>query len=114
MEDEALVVLITVPSRETGTKIAQTLLERRLAACVNLLPQIQSMYWWEGKIQTDEEVILVVKTRRELFESDLMPAVRQIHPYDLPEIIALPVAQGLPEYLAWIMESTTPESSGRE
>lgn len=106
MKNDALIVFITAPSPEVGKDIARVLLEKKLAACVNLVPGIQSMYWWEGKIQTDEEVLLLVKTRQELFADGLLPTVRQIHPYDLPEMIAVPIVQGSADYLAWIRDNT--------
>ncbi len=96
------IVLITAPSREVGRDIANKLVESGLAACVNLLAPIESIYSWEGKIQHDEEVVLIVKTRAALVESEVIPAVKAMHPYDVPEIIGLPIAAGSAEYLEWI------------
>lgn len=107
MPDQAIVVLITVPSREVGEKVARALLEQRLAACVNILPAIQSHYWWQGEIQQEQEALLFVKSRSDLFETRLIPAVQAIHPYEIPEIIALPVNMGLESYLGWITQETT-------
>lgn len=104
MDDPKIVVLITVPSAELGQKIARDLVEKKLAACVNILPPMRSIYTWEGRIVEEEEVLLLCKTRLELFESRLIPAVRALHPYQVPEIIALPVQAGLKEYLDWIGE----------
>ncbi|MGD2144070.1 MAG: divalent-cation tolerance protein CutA [Anaerolineae bacterium] len=101
MEDH-IVVLVTVPSRESGTDIARTLLERKLAACVNIVPSIKSLYTWEEELCTDDEVLLLIKTRRPLFEAELVPAVQEVHPYDIPEIVALPIVAGSREYLDWI------------
>jgi len=107
MPDKPIVVLITVPSREVGEEIARALLEQRLAACVNVLPAMQSHYWWQGDIQQEQEVLLFVKSRADLFESRLVPAVQAVHPYEVPEIIALPVTMGLESYLNWIADETT-------
>ena len=106
MEPKAIVVLVTVPSQETGQEIARALVKQKLAACVNLLTPIQSIYTWEGKVQEEEEALLIIKSRAELFEEKLMPAIRAMHPYEVPEIIALPVLAGLPDYLNWVDEST--------
>jgi periplasmic divalent cation tolerance protein len=99
---EPIVVLITVPSKDMGKQIARALLEQKLAACVNIISPLDSMYTWEGKICTDEEVLLVVKSRAELFENQLVPAVQAIHTYQVPEIIALPIKMGAKSYLDWI------------
>ena len=106
MTDQAIVVLITVPSQEVARQIAHALLEGKLAACANVLPGIRSYYTWKGQPQEDEEVLMLVKTRQSLFEGRLVPAVKAIHPYELPEIIALPVQGGLEGYIEWIMEET--------
>jgi periplasmic divalent cation tolerance protein len=98
------VVLITAPDRESGVKMARRLLERRLAACVNIAP-VSSMYWWEGKIEESSEVLLVVKTTSERL-GDLIREVRAIHPYKVPEIIALPITAGLADYLDWVRKET--------
>ncbi len=100
-----IVALCTVPDRATGRKIAHDLLSRRLAACVNVSSAVESHYWWEGKIQQDEEFVLVIKTREDLFPS-LEEAVRRMHPYDVPEVIALPIQDGSQAYLKWIDAET--------
>ncbi|MDD4004221.1 MAG: divalent-cation tolerance protein CutA [Elusimicrobiaceae bacterium] len=97
------VVLITVPDTATADTIASRLLERKLAACVHILPAIKSRYWWEGKQETASEILLTVKTETALVPL-LIRAVREIHPYKVPEIIALPVTHGNPAYLAWITD----------
>ena len=104
-----IVVLSTVPDAETGRKIARGVLEKRLAACVNISGPLESHYWWEGKIQQEPEHLLIFKTREELFPA-LEEAVRSLHPYDVPEIIALPVGQGSPAYLGWIGSETHSET----
>ena len=106
MENEYIIVLITTPNQETSEMIANTLLENKLAACVNLVGPILSFYTWEGDINRDEEMLLIVKSRAELFESELIPAVQAVHPYDIPEIIALPILMGSADYLAWIDDVT--------
>jgi periplasmic divalent cation tolerance protein len=109
MPTDFIVVLITVPSSEVGERIAASLLEKKLAACVNILPGVTSLYTWKGVVQKDQELLLVVKTRLELFHERLVPAVKALHPYELPEIIALPLALGSPDYLDWIAAETAPE-----
>jgi periplasmic divalent cation tolerance protein len=106
MAPQPVIVLITAPSKEVGREIANLLLEQKLAACVNILSPINSLYIWEGKINDDEEALLVVKTRADLLKDGLIPAVKAVHPYEVPEIIALPVFMGLESYLEWIEEVT--------
>lgn len=106
MDAQSIVVLITAPSRDVGRQIARALLEQHLAACVNMIGPISSLYSWEGQIQDDEEVLLVVKSRAELFEGHLVPVVQAVHPYDVPEIIALPIQMGSQNYLDWIAQVT--------
>jgi len=98
------VVFITAPDRENGEKIARHLLEKRLASCVNMMPT-SSTYWWEGKIEEAEEVLLIVKTTSDKV-NDLVKEVKTIHPYQVPEIIALPVVAGYAEYLRWVERET--------
>jgi periplasmic divalent cation tolerance protein len=106
MDKEYIIVLITTPSKEVGEKIANTLLDKKLAACVNMMAPILSLYTWEEKINCDDEVLLIVKSRADLFESDLIPVVLAEHPYDVPEIIALPILMGSASYLVWIDDVT--------
>ena len=102
MDPQHSIVLITAPSKEVGRQIASALLEQRLAACVNILSPVNSLYIWDQKIHDDEEALLIIKTRTELLKDGLIPAVKAIHPYEVPEIIALPVLLGLDSYLEWI------------
>ncbi len=102
---DAIVVLITAASREEAGRIARRLVEDRLAACVNILPQVQSLFIWEQKLSQEDEVLLVVKSRRARFEQ-LAAAVKQLHSYSVPEIIALPIVVGSTDYLRWVSEST--------
>ena len=106
MDKEYIIILITTPNMEVGKKIANILLEKKLAACVNLMTPIFSLYTWEGQVNQDDEVLLIVKSRSDLFESELVPVVQDVHPYDVPEIIALPILMGSTNYLAWIDEVT--------
>ncbi|MEE8329543.1 MAG: divalent-cation tolerance protein CutA [Thermodesulfovibrionia bacterium] len=102
---EEIVVLITTPKEEEAAKIARALVEARLAACVNIVKDIRSIYRWQGKIEDDTEILLIVKTKKKLFEA-LAAEVKGIHSYTVPEIIALPIVQGLEDYLKWLSEST--------
>lgn len=99
-----LVVLITAGKWEEAEKIAQELVRQRLAACVNMVPQITSIYRWKGEVCQDSEVLLIAKTERGRL-AELEQAVKQWHSYDVPEIIALSVADGSPAYLDWVSES---------
>jgi periplasmic divalent cation tolerance protein len=108
MDPVYVIILITAPTEEVGKQIASSLVERKLAACANILPGMKSIFRWEGEINTEEEVLLVVKSRSELFESQLIPAVQKLHPFDVPEIIALPIWKGVKSYLDWIDEETSP------
>ncbi len=103
-----IVVLITAGGPDEAGLIARTLVDEHLAACVNILPGVRSVFSWQGKTQEAEEVLLVCKSRMDLF-SALSDRVRSLHSYDLPEIIALPVTAGLPAYLEWVQETTKRE-----
>jgi len=83
-----IVVLITAPSKDVGSRMATLLVEERLAACVNIVPGVHSVYRWEGKVQNEEEVLLLVKSARDGFDA-LTRRVQEIHPYDVPEIVAI-------------------------
>jgi periplasmic divalent cation tolerance protein len=95
------VVFCTAGCEAEASRIASALVERRLAACVNVLPGIKSTYRWEGAVRTDAEWLLIVKTRRDRFE-EVRSAIRELHSYELPEIVMLDIAEGDPAYLAWI------------
>ena len=101
----ALLCLSTCPDAETAARIARTLVEERLAACVNRVPGIQSIYRWQGEINDDAEVLLVIKTTRERFGA-LRARLSELHPYEVPELIALEIADGLPAYLDWLVRET--------
>lgn len=102
--EPARVVLCTVPDREAGRTLARGLLEARLAACVNLLPGVTSMYTWEGAVEESEELLLVIKTDRTRAD-DVIGFIEREHPYDCPEAIALDVVRGSRAYLDWIANS---------
>ena len=102
---EAIVVLVTTPTPERAAEIARALVEERLAACGNVLPAIRSVYRWEGKVQDDQEALLVLKSTRDRFGA-LRDRVLALHPYQVPEVIALPVEAGSAAYLAWIAGET--------
>jgi periplasmic divalent cation tolerance protein len=101
----SIVVLVTCPSQAVGKAIARALVEERLAACVNLIPRVTSIYRWEGKLTVGAEVLLIIKSRRARFPA-LARRVTALHPYAVPEIIALPIQAGSRPYLAWLSEST--------
>jgi periplasmic divalent cation tolerance protein len=102
---ETLVVLVTTPTPERAAEIARAVVEERLAACGNVVPGLRSIYRWEGKVQDDPEALLVLKTTRARFEA-LRDRVLALHPYQVPEVIALRVEAGSAAYLAWIAGET--------
>ena len=101
---ERIVVLSTVERAEDAERIGRELVERGLAACVNVVPGLVSIYWWKGEVQRAEERLLLIKTRAERFEA-LREALVALHPYEVPEVLALPIAGGHPPYLAWLDEN---------
>jgi periplasmic divalent cation tolerance protein len=103
---ESLVVFVTCGSEEEGLKIAHALVQERLAACVNLVSPIRSIYRWEGKICDEKEWLLFIKTQTARFD-DLEKRVKALHSYSVPEIIALPIVTGSPSYLNWLEEMTS-------
>lgn len=106
MASQTLLLLCNCPDREAAKKIAQELVEKRLAACVNLLPGVTSVYLWQEKLETAQEVTLLIKTTRQRYE-ELEANLLKLHPYELPEIIAVPVELGFSGYLNWVEECTT-------
>jgi periplasmic divalent cation tolerance protein len=101
----ALLVLTNLPDRVAAEALASELVAARLAACVNVLAPCRSVYRWQGVIETADEVPLLIKTSSERYAA-LEATIRERHPYSLPEVIALPIIHGLPEYLAWIASTT--------
>jgi periplasmic divalent cation tolerance protein len=101
MSEPLHVVLVTAPDAEVGARIGRTLVEEGLAACANLVPGVRSIYRWEGAVHDDAEVLLILKTRAAL-SAALAARVRALHPYQLPEVLALAVAGGSEPYLDWV------------
>ncbi|NPB00859.1 MAG: divalent-cation tolerance protein CutA [Crenarchaeota archaeon] len=98
-----VVVLVTVPDVETGLKIARELVSSRLVACVNIVKDVKSIFLWEGKVDEASEALLIMKTRLDKMD-DVVRKVKELHPYQVPEIIAVPIVYGLESYLKWIDE----------
>ncbi len=103
MED--IVVFITAPNEDEAAKIARAIVEARLAGCVNIVKGIRSIYSWQGKIEDEPEVLMVVKTQRHLFDA-LSREVKRLHSYTVPEIIAIPIVEGSVDYMNWLKEVT--------
>lgn len=104
---EVRVALVTAPDAETGARIGRALVEERLAACVNVVPGVRSIFRWEGAVQDEGEVLLVVKTAPERGEA-LAARVRELHPDDVPEVVLLPVTGGSAPYLDWVRQEVAP------
>lgn len=102
METETLIVLCTFPSETKARQIGAALVEKQVAACVNIVPGVTSIYRWEGKVHEDAEVLAVIKTKREAYDR-LEAAILDLHPYDVPEVIAVPVEKGSEKYLEWVI-----------
>ncbi len=103
--EENIVVFITTSSEDEAAKIARAIVELRLAGCVNIIKNIRSIYTWQGKIEDESEVLMIIKTQKSLFKS-LSMKVKELHSYSTPEIIALPIIEGLEDYLKWLKEVT--------
>lgn len=104
MENPVL-VLVTVPSQTEGERIGKRLVVEKLAACVNIVPHLYSIYSWKGNIEEDGELLLLIKTMPDRLEK-LIKKVKKIHSYDVPEILAIPTIHGNPDYIKWVQEST--------
>jgi periplasmic divalent cation tolerance protein len=105
-EPEIRVVLVTAPGAEAGSELARAVVGERLAACVNVVPGVRSIYRWQGAVQEEGEVLLVMKTTSERLEA-LTERVLALHPYDVPEVLALPAAGGSAAYRAWLAGEVT-------
>jgi len=105
MKKNFLVIFSTAPSLKVAEKIGSALVEEKLAACANITGKIRSIYSWKGKICREEEVLMILKTRKELY-SRLEKRLKALHPYEVPEIIALPLTAGSRNYLEWILKNT--------
>ena len=101
MKSEFIQVITTIDSEEGARKIAQALVEKRLAGCVQIIGPIRSIYWWKKKIETAQEWLCLIKTRSHLFEK-MEKTIRKIHPYETPEILATPITQASQDYLNWL------------
>lgn len=102
---EISLVLVTAGSEEEAAKIGRTLVEEKLAACANMVPRIRSIYRWKGEIHDEQETLILIKTRTSMFPA-LRNRIRELHNYEVPEITALPISQGLQEYLDWVVDET--------
>ena len=100
-----VLILVTVNSQEEGQSIARALVDSRLAACVNIISGLRSIYRWKGKIWDEGEFLLLIKTQMALFEQ-VEGKIKEIHSYEIPEIIAIPITRGSETYLDWLLEST--------
>jgi periplasmic divalent cation tolerance protein len=109
MTSEVLLIFCTCPDEETGARIAETLVVERLAACVSRLPALTSVYLWEDALERNTEHLLLIKSTSGRFEA-LRDRLRELHPYELPEILAIPAAEGLPEYLQWVDACTSTDA----
>lgn len=99
--NDIIVVIVTVPGLEEGRRIGREILTSRLAACVSILPRVESMFWWEGKIVEEHEAMMVVKTTKDQF-AKLEGKIAGLHPYEVPEIIAVPLVGGSAQYMEWV------------
>lgn len=99
-----IVIFITTPNQKEAEKIANALLAEKLAACANIVDGVHSLFWWQGKIDSSNEALLMVKTKSALLQ-EIIHRAKELHSYDVPEIIALPIISGSQEYLSWISES---------
>jgi periplasmic divalent cation tolerance protein len=103
--DDYIMVLTTCNSSETSSLIAEALISNKIAACVNIIKGVESVYQWQGKIEHDKEILLIIKTRESLF-SQVEQTIQELHSYELPEIIAVPIKTGEKNYLNWIQSAT--------
>ncbi|MDR1995609.1 divalent-cation tolerance protein CutA [Azonexus sp.] len=104
---EPLLLITNCPDETVANAIALAVVEEKLAACVNLLPRVQSIYRWQGVVESASEIPLLIKTTGERYAA-LEARIRELHPYTVPEIIAVPISRGLPAYLNWLAEETRP------
>jgi len=105
VSDTEIVCYITAPTEDEAVGISRALVESRLAACANIVKNIRSIYLWKGAVEDDTEVLMIVKTRKSLFDK-LSEKVKEMHSYDVPEVIALPIVHGSEDYLEWLRAST--------
>lgn len=105
MTERLYLVYVTAGNLEEAQKIARTLVQERLVACANVYPQIYSYYWWEGEVQEDQEVSMILKTRGGLMD-ELIQRIKELHSYSCPCIVALPIEEGAEDFCAWILKET--------
>jgi len=105
MATEYITVFITAPNEEEAAKISRTIVEERLAACVNIIRSVHSIYRWQGRVEDESEVLMIAKTKRALFDR-LKGRIKELHSYEVPEIIGLPVIEGSKQYLDWLSQET--------
>ena len=103
--NEFVVLFVTAPDGQSAETLARSLLEERLVACVNIVPGLRSLYWWEGEVQTSDEVLMLLKGRRSDIDA-VTERVRDLHPYEVPEVIAAEISGGLQAYLDWLSAET--------
>ena len=103
-DQNILLALSTFPDRETAQRTANQLIAEKFAACANILPQVESVYRWKGKIETGNETLVLYKVSEDR-QAKFLEKLRSLHPYDVPEIIFIPVSSGLPDYLRWVAEN---------
>ena len=108
-----VMVLVTCPSRAVARRLAQRVVRRHLAACVNLVPSVESIFWWQGKLDRAREALLLIKTTVKAYPR-LEAALRAQHPYDVPEIIAVPVTRGFAPYLRWVRQNVSGKDTGQK
>jgi len=101
MATSCQIVLSTCPDMQTANRISRNLVEEKLATCISIIPQIQSVYRWQGKVETASEYLLLIKANSRLFEA-ICDKICSLHPYELPEIVTVPIVDGLPQYLSWL------------
>ena len=104
-KEDAIIVLVTASSEDEAQRLGRKVIDQRLAACVNVLPKLRSIFQWEGKLSEEEECLMILKARQSLFK-DVEETIRTEHSYDVPEIIALPIIAGSQPYLSWIHDMT--------
>ena len=102
---DAILVLTTLPTADGAAEVAKTVVDEKLAACANILPALRSIYRWEGKVQDENEVLVLLKTRQAQYER-LEARILELHPYDVPEILAIPIEEGHRTYLDWVASET--------
>ena len=103
--DQNIVIFITTGTDGEARRVAEVLLEQRKASCINIVPTVKSLFWWKDRIESDQESLLIVKGKASLLD-EIVSLVKGVHSYDVPEVIALPIIGGNPDYLNWIGEET--------